>query len=178
LPGIGAGMTVVGTIHSCDGPAMIGTGQGLAETGAENAETVLDKSPLYMRIRDVLAEAMSAGRLPKGALLLEGPVASVFTSTRTPVRQAFALLEAAGLIRRFDGRGFLVGQGRTGPKRVALTAEMLGLDEEAPGLRKAPAWEAIYESLEREMVHISVFGRHRINEVELARARCRPAGGA
>ncbi len=151
--------------------AMNGTGQVLAETGAESAEAALDKSPLYLRIRDVLADAISAGRLPRGALLLEGPVAGVFASTRTPVRQAFALLETAGLIRRFDGRGFLVGQGRGGPKRVALTAEMLGLDEEAPGLRKAPGWEAIYESLEREMVHISVFGRHRINEVELARAR-------
>lgn len=151
--------------------AMNEAGQVLAETGAESAEAALDKSPLYLRIRDVLAEAISAGRLPRGALLLEGPVAGVFASTRTPVRQAFALLEAAGSIRRFDGRGFLVGQGRSGPKRVALTAEMLGLDEEAPGLRKAPGWEAIYESLEREMVHISVFGRHRINEVELARAR-------
>jgi DNA-binding GntR family transcriptional regulator len=145
--------------------------QVMAEAGAESAEAVLDKSPLYLRIRDVLFDAIASGRLPKGALLLEGPVASVFSSTRTPVRQAFSLLEAAGVIRRFDGRGFLVGQGRSGPKRVTLTPDMLGLDEQAPGLRKAPAWEAIYDSLEREMVHISVFGRHRINEVELARAR-------
>lgn len=137
----------------------------------EEAGAGPDKSPLYLRIRDVLAEAISAGRLPRGALLLEGPVAALFASTRTPVRQAFALLEAAGAIRRFDGRGFLVGQGRSGPKRVMLTSEMLGLDDEAPALRKAPAWEAIYESLEREMVHLSAFGRHRINEVELARAR-------
>ena len=69
--------------------AMIGTGQALAETGAESAEGALDKSPLYLRIRDVLAEAIAAGRLPKGALLLEGPVATLFSSTRTPVRQAF-----------------------------------------------------------------------------------------
>ena len=148
--------------------AMLGTGQILAEEGAEAA---LEQGPLYLRIRDMLAVAISSGRLPKGALLLEGPVASLFASTRTPVRQAFALLESAGAIRRFDGRGFLVGQGRGAPKRLVLTAEMLGLDEEAPVLRKAPAWEAIYESLEGEMVHLSVFGRHRINEVELARAR-------
>lgn len=140
-------------------------------TAAEGVETGNDSGPLYLRIRDVLAEAISTGRLPRGALLLEGPVAGLFASTRTPVRQAFSLLEAAGTIRRFEGRGFLVGQGRGGPKRLVLTAEMLGLDEEAPGLRKAPAWEAIYETLEREMVHLSVFGRHRINEVELARSR-------
>jgi DNA-binding GntR family transcriptional regulator len=151
--------------------AMTGTGHVLAEADADGTGSALDKSPLYLRIRDTLLDAISAGRLPKGALLLEGPVAAVFASTRTPVRQALAMLEAAGLIRRFDGRGFLVGQGRSGPKRVTLTAAMLGLDEEAPGLRKAPAWEAIYESLERDMVHISAFGRYRINEVELARAR-------
>lgn len=150
---------------------MVRAMNGMAQVLAEEAESGLDRSPLYLRIRDVLAEAIASGRLPKGALLLEGPVAGLFASTRTPVRQAFALLEAAGAIRRFDGRGFLVGQGRSGPKRVALTAEMLGLGEEAPALRKAPGWEAIYESLEREMVHLSVFGRHRINEVELARAR-------
>lgn len=151
--------------------AMDDMGQVLAETGGEGSEVALDKSPLYLRIRDVLADAISAGRLPKGALLLEGPVATLFASTRTPVRQALALLEEGGMVRRFDGRGFLVGQGRGGPKRVALTVDMLGLDEETPALRKAPGWEAIYESLEREMVHLSVFGRHRINEVELARAR-------
>lgn len=145
--------------------AMNGTRQVTAVTESEAAA---DNGPLYLRIRDALAAAISAGRLPKGTLLLEGPVAGVFSSTRTPVRQAFALLEAAGAIRRFDGRGFLVGQGRGGPKRIVLTPDMLGLGE---GLRKAPAWEAIYEALEREMVHLSVFGRHRINEVELARAR-------
>jgi len=150
---------------------MVRAMNGMAQVLAEEAEAGFDKSPLYLRIRDVLAEAIASGRLPRGALLLEGPVAGLFASTRTPVRQAFALLEEAGAIRRFDGRGFLVGQGRSGPKRVALTAEMLGLGEEAPALRKAPGWEAIYQSLEREMVHLSVFGRHRINEVELARAR-------
>ncbi|MBD9373541.1 GntR family transcriptional regulator [Rhizobium sp. ARZ01] len=130
-----------------------------------------ESSPLYLRIRDALAEAIAAGRLPKGALLLEGHVAGIFSSTRTPVRQAFALLEAAGAIRRFEGRGFVVGQGRGAPLRLMLTPDMFGDGEEAQTLRKAPAWEGIYEGLEREMVHLSVFGRHRINEVELARAK-------
>lgn len=145
--------------------------RAMTKTALREEEAAPGRSPVYLSIRDVLAEAISAGRLPKGALLLEGPVASLFSSTRTPVRQAFALLEAAGAIRRFDGRGFLVGQGRSAPRRVALTAGMLGLDEEAPALRKAPGWEAIYEDLEREMAQLSVFGRHRLNEVELARAK-------
>jgi DNA-binding GntR family transcriptional regulator len=143
----------------------------MANAGPDIAETGPDNSPLYLRIRDTLVDSIEKGRLPKGALLLEGHVATIFSSTRTPVRQAFALLEESGLIRRFDGRGFLVGPGRGGPRRIALTAEMLGVGDEGQALRKAPAWEAIYEMLEREMVHISVFGRHRINEVELARAR-------
>ncbi|MCV3735960.1 GntR family transcriptional regulator [Rhizobium sp. TRM96647] len=138
--------------------------------GADRTEAA-ETGPLYLRIRDALAGAIAAGRLPKGALLLEGHVAGIFSSTRTPVRQAFALLEAAGAIRRFEGRGFIVGPGREAPRRIALTAEMFGDGCEAQALRKVPAWEAIYEALEREMVHLSVFGRHRINEVELARAK-------
>ncbi|MCP8895150.1 GntR family transcriptional regulator [Shinella daejeonensis] len=139
-----------------------GSGSGEAEPGT---------GPLYLRVRDRLAQAIAEGRLPRGALLLEGPVARLFSSTRTPVRQAFALLEEARLIRRFDGRGYVVGQGRGAPKRLSLTPGMLGFDDDGQGLRKAPGWEAIYESLEREMVHISVFGRHRVNEVELSRDR-------
>ena len=50
-------------------------------------------APLYLRIRDGLSDAIAAGRLPKGALLLEGHIAGLFSSTRTPVRQAFTLLE-------------------------------------------------------------------------------------
>lgn len=136
----------------------------------EIAEAV-ETSPLYLRIRDSLAEAIACGRLPKDTLLLEGHVAGIFSATRTPVRQAFALLEADGAVRRFEGRGFVVGQGKGPPLRISLTPEMFGNGEEAQALRKAPAWEAIYEALEREMVHLSVFGRHRVNEVELARAK-------
>ncbi len=142
----------------------------MAKERADVVETG-EARPLYLRIRDQLAGAIAAGRLPKDALLLEGHVAGIFSSTRTPVRQAFALLEAEGAIRRFDGRGFVVGRGRGAPQRIALTADMFGDGEEAQPLRKAPAWETIYEALEREMVHLSVFGRHRINEVELARAK-------
>ena len=91
-----------------------------------------DKSPLYLRIRDVLAEAISAGRLPRGALLLEGPVAALFVSTRTPVRQAFALLEAAGAIRRFDDVNALREQlERDGERARAVLAAATG-DLDAP----------------------------------------------
>lgn len=146
------------------------TGKTMANERADTAEAA-ETDPLYLRIRDALAEAIAAERLPRGALLLEGHVASIFSSTRTPVRQAFALLNAAGAIRRFDGRGFIVGAGTDAPRRIALSAEMFGSGDEGQPLRKAPAWETIYDALEREMVHLSVFGRHRINEVELARAR-------
>ena len=40
--------------------AMSGMGQDLAETGAASVETGLGNSPLYLRIRDVLAEAIPA----------------------------------------------------------------------------------------------------------------------
>ncbi|QRM56689.1 GntR family transcriptional regulator [Sinorhizobium sp. BG8] len=144
--------------------------RGMPKHGSDTMDAANpDSSPLYLRIRDTLAEAISTGRLPEGALLLEGHVAGIFASTRTPVRQAFMLLEETGLIKRFDGRGFLVGKGRAAPLKVALTPGMFGIGEEAQGLRKAAGWEAIYETLEREMVHLSAFGRHRVNEIELAR---------
>ena len=128
---------------------MIDRGQILAEEGAP------DNGPLYLRIRDVLAEAIAAGRLPRGALLLEGPVAGLFASTRTPVRQAFALLETAGTIRRFDGRGFLVGQGRSGPKRVALTAEpgRLRIDLEVDSLDDLPRLKTVLEEHLNRFAH-------------------------
>ena len=45
---------------------------------------------------------------------------------------------------------------------------MLGLDEPGEALRRSLAWEGIYEDVERSIIHRSVFGSARVNEVELA----------
>ena len=46
---------------------------------------------------------------------------------------------------------------------------MLGLRGPAEPLRKTPAWTRIHDAVERDLVHLSVFGPHRVNELELAR---------
>jgi len=127
------------------------------------------RGPLYEIVRDVLRRAIAAGDIPEGSVILEGPVADILRSTRTPVRQALHALEEEGLVSRFDGRGYLAGPAGVEPRRIALDAAMLGVGGDAQGLRKTLGWEAIYERVERDVVTLSVFDAWRINELELAR---------
>lgn len=127
------------------------------------------QSPIYARISDVLRSAIGSGSIQQGAVLLEGPVADILRVTRTPVRQALRELETEGLVQRFDGRGFLAGPAGVEPCRITLTADMLGLDNDTAPVRKTLGWEAIYDAVERDVVHLSVFDQFRINELELAR---------
>lgn len=110
---------------------------------------------------------MRGGGLPPGAVLLEGPIAELVDSSRTPVRRALAALEREGLVRRFDGRGVLVG-GTGAPLRIALTAAMLGLEAEATP-PKVPAWRDHYYDFESTIILRATFGAARINELALAR---------
>ena len=127
------------------------------------------QGPLYEIISDLLRRAIGAGDIPEGSVLLEGPVADILRSTRTPVRQALQALEEQGLVSRFDGRGYVAGPAGVEPRRVALDAAMLGIADGAQGLRKTLGWEAIYERVEHDVVTLSVFDAWRINELELAR---------
>lgn len=127
------------------------------------------QSPLYALVADAIRKSIRADRIPVGAVLLEGPVAQLLGCTRTPVRHALNALADEGLVSRFDGRGYAVGASGVAPERIVLTAAMLGASQEAEPVRKTLGWEPIHEQVERQVVHLSVFGRHRINELELAR---------
>lgn len=127
------------------------------------------QEPLYSLVADVLKRSILSGSIEKGAVILEGPVADLLGCTRTPVRQALNALADAGLLSRFDGRGYAVGPHGVQPHRITLTRAMLGGQSEANPVRKMPAWGPILHEVERDVVHLSVFGRHRINEIELAR---------
>ena len=85
------------------------------------------------------------------------------------MRQALRELENEGLVARFDGRGMLAGGASETPLRQPLTPAMLGLGDESEPVRKAQGWEHIYHAVEHDVVHLSVFGAYRLNEVELAR---------
>jgi DNA-binding GntR family transcriptional regulator len=133
-----------------------------------DAEGASRQAPLYALITDVLRKAIASGAIEPGAVLLEGPLAELLHATRTPVRQALRALEDEGVVSRFDGRGFVAGPAGIEPKRVTLNAAMLG-DGAAEPVRKTLGWEAIYDAVERDVVHLSVFGHYRLNELELAR---------
>src|SRR5690349_7295965 len=53
-------------------------------------------------------EQILSGELPGGELLSEGEVAAALGMSRTPVRGAFAQLEAEGYLRTYPKRGALV----------------------------------------------------------------------
>lgn len=125
--------------------------------------------PTYAVIKDVLGGRIADGTLAAGTVLLEGPVAELFRSSRSPVKQAFAQLEAEGLVRRFGGRGVAVGAAEAPLRRGRLSAELLGLAESSGDPPRARAWQALYYGVERDLILHSVFGGFRVNELALAR---------
>jgi DNA-binding GntR family transcriptional regulator len=124
--------------------------------------------PVYRKIAAILQDSIQAGRLIPGTILMEGSLAAIFGSSRTPVKQALSDLSERGVIQRFDGRGFVVGSAKA-PRRVPVTAGLLGLDETNPELPRTWAWQRIYDGVERALIFHSALGKFRVNEVELAR---------
>ncbi|MFS8047460.1 GntR family transcriptional regulator [Rhizobium sp. BR 314] len=126
------------------------------------------KTSLYEELHVRLKTEILGGTLPKGLVLSEAALADLVGSSRAPVRQALQLLFDDGLIARFDGRGFIVGAAGTQPTRLKLgdhLGKLFASDDDRPMF----AWQALYEDVERIVVHRSFFGRYRINENELAR---------
>ncbi|MFG1179295.1 GntR family transcriptional regulator [Xanthobacter versatilis] len=137
-------------------------------SAARTAAPVVDRTPAYAVIAGRLRRSIAAGVLPEGIVLLEGPLAALFGSSRSPVKQALAELEEEGVVSRFDGRGLMVGRAAA-PRRLPVTAEMLKSGDEAVEARKGFAWQALYYDFEREIILSSVFGRFRVNELAIAR---------
>jgi DNA-binding GntR family transcriptional regulator len=125
------------------------------------------RRPTYERIAGVLRSAMDAGRLPPGLVLSEVPLSRLFGAGRSPVRQALARLEADGLVRRFDGRGLVVGN--AAPNRAAVTPAMLNLSAIALGSIHERTADALYYGVERELILHSLRGAFRVNELALSR---------
>jgi DNA-binding GntR family transcriptional regulator len=138
------------------------------DEASEDGATIVAEA-LYVRFERILRRSIESGMLPDGIVLLEGKLAEMLGSSRAPVRQALAQLQSAGLVGRFEGRGYVVGQGAKPARGVKLSRDMLAFDDDAGALRRSLAWETIYEQIERTVIHRSAFGRFRINELELAR---------
>lgn len=120
----------------------------------------------YALIESQLAQAICSGRLAPGLVLTEEPLARLFGTSRTPVRTALNELNRQGLLRRFDGRGFLVGDGNAAPVRAELTLSMLGLS--ASTASPPLSAERIAQSFETALVQALPFGRFQVSEQSAA----------
>ncbi|RJS92747.1 GntR family transcriptional regulator [Salinisphaera sp. Q1T1-3] len=125
----------------------------------------------YQAIYDALGRALREGRVSPGLVLLEGPVARIFGTSRGPVRKAFEQLHRDGLISRFDGRGFLATDrpAHVPPRRETLTAARLGLAADgAPVVDTRPTAERIYAEVEHAVSTSIAFGQFRVVELSLS----------
>ncbi|RXE48209.1 GntR family transcriptional regulator [Chromohalobacter israelensis] len=120
------------------------------------------KEQLYRVLRD----AIDAGRLEPGLVLLEGHIAEHFGMSRSPVRQTLSRLHEEGAICRFEGRGYQVG-----PRPGEIVRRSLGTgDFSASRIERTDTWRTFAEGVERDVVLCSMKGRFELNELQLARA--------
>jgi DNA-binding GntR family transcriptional regulator len=145
-------------------------GDAMGEAGGE-AGSEADTRLRYRLIYDQLKSAIVLGKIAPGLVLLEGPVARIFGTSRVPVRKAFELLHADELVRTFEGRGYLVAAldgGHAPPLRTPLSESALGFDEAPAPLALPSHSERIYHSLEATVSIGIAFGHFRIDESEAA----------
>ncbi|MFT4274200.1 MAG: GntR family transcriptional regulator [Pantoea sp.] len=123
-------------------------------------------SARYEVIRQVLHNVLIQKRVPQGLVLLEGPLAQLFGTSRVPVRRALSLLHEEGLIARFEGRGFIVAQEDEEPEplRAGLTRELLGLDEQEALVDTRSTGEKVLDNLQVVLSTAMVFGCYQLDE--------------
>ncbi len=130
----------------------------------------VETSKRYELVAAALRANIAAGRLPPGLVLLEGPIAGLLGTSRAPVQAALRILEEEDLVRRFEGRGYLVGGPSSPEKPIRTDLAKLGLrvsDEIDSALQNCGLWERVYEEVETAVAASLVFGDFRIIELEL-----------
>src|ERR1700741_5100668 len=103
---------------------------------------------LYDLIYTVLRDHIRRKRFPKGLVLGEASIARAFNTSRNPAATALRQLFEDGLVRDFEGRGFLVGDGP--PRRLELEAAGLHLAE---GVRKGESARNLPTRIYPEVEH-------------------------
>ncbi|SED30282.1 transcriptional regulator, GntR family [Rhizobiales bacterium GAS188] len=125
----------------------------------------------YALVERVLRANIGDGRLPRGLVLLEAPIAEILQTSRAPVQKALQNLERDRLIERFDGRGYVVGGVEAGRSPLRSDIRQLGLtvpDEVDEALQARGSWERIAVAVEEAIGACLIFGEFRIVEAELA----------
>ncbi len=128
------------------------------------------RAPLFLTAADTIRVNIETGRLDRGQVLLEGPLAERLKISRSSVKRALGLLEEEGAIRRFDGRGYVVGppDDDTAPIRSDLKSIHLVVDEAHDETLNRPNWKRIHDQVEADVSACLVFGQFRIVESDLA----------
>lgn len=106
-----------------------------------------------------------------GLVLRQNAIAETFGVGRAPAAMALRKLEAAGLVRKRLGHGYIVARNAVAPEPVALALTAAGLTlphrfQDALKHRKRKG--LIYPEVERAVASCLVFGRFRINQSALA----------
>jgi DNA-binding GntR family transcriptional regulator len=125
----------------------------------------------YEMVEEVLRQNILSGLVPRGLVLLEGPIATLMQTSRAPVQTALRRLEEQGLVRRFSGRGFMAASPGEILEPVRLDLLEIGLRVPKAidhALQNRASWERIYETVENDVASCLVFGRYRLIEAELA----------
>lgn len=138
----------------------------MEKTNAEKGSGEIRAGARYEMIRQVLDEAIRAGAVPPGLVLLEGPLAEVFGTSRVPVRRALELLYETGVIARFEGRGFIVAaQGQQiEPQRLPLSRSVLGLCLFDELVDTRSSGEKVFSHLQEALSTCMVFGHYQVDE--------------
>ena len=134
-----------------------------------NARAKPAASPLYELIYGVLREHILDASFPPGLILGEALVARAFRASRVPAAAALRRLHGDGLIRSFNGRGYLTGTGAVEPVRLELEAAGLRLPEAiSDELLLRNRRERIYPEVEHGVAACLSYGRFLLNESALA----------
>lgn len=140
----------------------LGTDMMTAET--ETAAAVRSE-PIYLTIYQVLHDHLMRGALKPGLILGQTNVARAFNVSRIPAGIALGRLLSEGLIRTFDGRGYIVPGGE--PLREDLFEAGLDLPHSltVPVINRR---EQIYPEVEHAVAVCLAYGRFLLNETALA----------
>lgn len=127
-------------------------------------------APLYELIYSVLRDHLVDGILAPGLVLGEASVARAFQASRVPAAAALRRLHSEGLIRDFEGRGYIASRDASpSPRRIELAEAGLRLPESvASTLAFRSRRDRIYPAVEHVVAAALPYGRFQINETAIA----------
>jgi DNA-binding GntR family transcriptional regulator len=128
-----------------------------------------DIRPLYEIIYGVLREHLLHGSFPPGLVLGEAGVARAFKSSRIPAAAALQRLSDEGLIKKFEGRGYLAaGADPRAVVRRELADAGLRVETVSGSLKVPNRQASIYPLVEHAVAASLSYGRFLVNESALA----------